>query len=216
MICFWISVIGNYSTSRIRSINKEEWFSFVTSCWRDKIQWEHSTGLFTNRFKGCSTKRRSICNWLGNDKSRRYVEILMQNLDVEITKLTDIKFRTFVWSICQNQGTVRPSVLLKTNLTSMPLSICNSTLFGNNHPSLRNGIRESQCCAYDPEGRNDACQGDSGGPLQIFSSPAIGTIVGVVSFGISCGTTLPGVYTRVAYYIDWIERIVWPNSSPGL
>lgn len=100
----------------------------------------------------------------------------------------------------------------------MPLSICNSTLYDYNRqinqPSLRNGISQSQCCAYDPQAKNDACQGDSGGPLQTFSSPSIGTIVGIVSFGISCGTSLPGVYTRVAYYIDWIEEIVWSNSMP--
>lgn len=99
----------------------------------------------------------------------------------------------------------------------MPLSACNSTLLEYNvqvnHPSLRNGISESQSCAYDPQSRNDACQGDSGGPLQTFSSPAIGKVVGVVSFGISCGTILPGVYTRVAYYLDWIESIVWPDSK---
>lgn len=55
--------------------------------------------------------------------------------------------------------------------------------------------------------------GDSGGPLQMFEqkSSAIATVVGVVSFGASCGTELPGIYTRVAFYIDWIESIVWPN-----
>lgn len=42
-------------------------------------------------------------------------------------------------------------------------------------------------------------------------SSAIATVVGVVSFGASCGTELPGVYTRVAFYIEWIESIVWPN-----
>lgn len=120
--------------------------------------------------------------------------------------------------ICDNivLGTARPSILLKTNVTSMPLSACNSTFAEYNrqvdHPSLRHGISDSQYCAYDPQARNDACQGDSGGPLQTFLSPAIGTIIGVVSFGISCGTQLPGVYTRVAYYLDWIEAIVWPNS----
>lgn len=70
-----------------------------------------------------------------------------------------------------------------------------------------------QICAYDPKAASDACQGDSGGPLQMFESKslAIATVVGVVSFGASCGTELPGVYTRVAFYIDWIESIVWPN-----
>lgn len=115
-----------------------------------------------------------------------------------------------------NVGTARPAILLKTNVTSMPLSACNATLSEYNqqvdHPSLRSGISDSQFCAYDPKASNDACQGDSGGPLQTFSSPAIGTVVGVVSFGISCGTSLPSVYTRVAHFLSWIESIVWPIS----
>lgn len=120
------------------------------------------------------------------------------------------------WGSTSAERTLRPAVLLKTNVTSMPLSACNATLSEYNrqvnHPSLRSGISDSQFCAYDPKARNDACQGDSGGPLQTFSSPAIGTVVGVVSFGISCGTSLPGVYTRVAHFCDWIESIVWPNA----
>lgn len=81
-----------------------------------------------------------------------------------------------------------------------------------NQPSLRNGLMRGQLCAYDPEARSDACQGDSGGPIQLTNErTGISTVVGVVSFGISCGTELPSVYTRVAHYLDWIEPIVWPN-----
>lgn len=40
------------------------------------------------------------------------------------------------------------------------------------------------------------------------------TIVGVTSFGKSCGTIgVPGVYTRIYAYNDWIENIVWPNAQ---
>lgn len=52
-------------------------------------------------------------------------------------------------------------------------------------------------------------QGDSGGPIQIYNVNGMSTVVGVTSFGISCGSLLPSVYTRVAFYIDWIESIVW-------
>lgn len=113
-------------------------------------------------------------------------------------------------------GTIRPVVLLKTNVTSMSLQQCNTTLYEynlqSNQESLRNGLSESQYCAYDPAAMNDACQGDSGGPLQVPITGAISKVLGIVSFGISCGTTLPSVYTRVASYLDWIEPIVWPNS----
>lgn len=33
-------------------------------------------------------------------------------------------------------------------------------------------------------------------------------IVGVTSFGKSCGSRKPGVYARVSSYIDWIKQIV--------
>lgn len=59
----------------------------------------------------------------------------------------------------------------------------------------------------------DTCQGDSGGPLQIIRKYVdLSTVVGVVSAGVGCGTSIPGTYTRVAYFIDWIEAHVWPNG----
>lgn len=98
----------------------------------------------------------------------------------------------------------------------MPLSQCNETLLDYNKNanlrSLRNGLGGGQYCAYSPA-RQDSCQGDSGGPLQIYPPNANhARVVGIVSFGISCGTQYPGVYTRVAYYIDWIATNVWPEG----
>lgn len=100
----------------------------------------------------------------------------------------------------------------------MPLSECD-TVFRKfneiaNLPAFRNGIDQSQYCAYDPQGKNDSCQGDSGGPLQRFIPfEDIGEVVGIVSFGVSCGSALPGVYTRVAFYLKWIESFVWPDTD---
>lgn len=36
-------------------------------------------------------------------------------------------------------------------------------------------------------------------------------IVGLSHFaGSFCGTTFPSIYTRISYFIEWIEAIVWP------
>jgi len=58
-----------------------------------------------------------------------------------------------------------------------------------------------------PDGTlTDSCVGDSGGPL--FSADKE-VLVGIVSWGISCGNEdLPGVYTRVSASLDWIRQNV--------
>lgn len=108
--------------------------------------------------------------------------------------------------------------LLKIELVTLPLFECNKTLLeynkARNLASFRGGIERSQYCAHDPNGKRDSCQGDSGGPLQTirsYSSP--GKVVAVVSFGIGCGQGQPGIYTRVAHYIEWIGSQIWPNGE---
>uniref|UniRef100_A0A673G7E1 Transmembrane serine protease 7 n=1 Tax=Sinocyclocheilus rhinocerous TaxID=307959 RepID=A0A673G7E1_9TELE len=63
-------------------------------------------------------------------------------------------------------------------------------------------------CAGVPSGEQDACRGDSGGPLSCQAhSGSRWFLTGIVSWGSGCGRpNLPGVYTRVAKFIDWIQR----------
>ncbi|CAG9791053.1 unnamed protein product [Diatraea saccharalis] len=86
------------------------------------------------------------------------------------------------------------------------------------------GLQDHQMCAGVLAGGVDACQGDSGGPLQVQmflpqrndncefyqSCRRMHQVIGVTSFGVGCALpNLPGVYTRVSRYLDWIEDIVW-------
>ena len=73
--------------------------------------------------------------------------------------------------------------------------------------SYPNGLSSSQICTYTP-GR-DACQMDSGGPLFLTYNGAT-FLAGMISYGISCAQSQPGVNTRVSNYLGWIQQ-----NTPG-
>ncbi|MBV9346265.1 MAG: trypsin-like serine protease, partial [Gammaproteobacteria bacterium] len=54
-----------------------------------------------------------------------------------------------------------------------------------------------------------SCLGDSGGPV-VFTNGRPTYLVGIVSWGkTNCaGDVMPGVYTRVAAYTDWIDDVL--------
>lgn len=57
-------------------------------------------------------------------------------------------------------------------------------------------------------------QGDSGGPLLKQLPSGRWITIGIVSWGISCGQRdLPGVYTRVESYMNWIAGHI-ADSNP--
>lgn len=66
-----------------------------------------------------------------------------------------------------------------------------------------------EICAGEKDGGRDACQGDSGGPLfcRSVSNSSEWYLAGVVSHGEGCARAdEPGVYTRVALFLDWISE----------
>ncbi|CAL4089921.1 unnamed protein product, partial [Meganyctiphanes norvegica] len=68
------------------------------------------------------------------------------------------------------------------------------------------GLTEQILCA-GKEGV-DACRGDSGGPLTFKESDGLQTVFGIIARGINCPLIpqLPGFYTRISHYIDWIHE----------
>ncbi|XP_076330438.1 proclotting enzyme-like isoform X3 [Tachypleus tridentatus] len=69
-------------------------------------------------------------------------------------------------------------------------------------------VTNEQMCAGYGDGKRNTCVGDSGGPLMISSKNLNFYLIGIVSFGnFECASPgFPGVYTRVAFYLDWIAR----------
>ncbi|XP_022836922.1 serine protease snake-like [Spodoptera litura] len=87
--------------------------------------------------------------------------------------------------------------------------------FFSPHRHLKHGYdHEKQMCYGNHQKIIDTCEGDSGGPLQTNQFKCQYTVVGVTSFGKYCGILgSPGMYTRVSYYVPWIEAIVWPEET---
>lgn len=126
--------------------------------------------------------------------------------------------------------------LMKANITELPLTECRNIYEVLNLSQLPDNLQQSQLCASQTiDGKIiDACQGefrditiffnlnlklptsgDSGGPIQYRTRVGhedVFYIVGVTSFGASCGSDYPGVYTRVSEYLEWIEETVWPTT----
>jgi secreted trypsin-like serine protease len=83
-------------------------------------------------------------------------------------------------------------------------------------------ISDGALCAGFVSGDFDSCQGDSGGPLVYrsqYAAPRPGfaaepTLVGVISWGISCGLAdLFGVYTSTMHYKRWAEEMVAAQAA---
>merc|ERR1712136_148541 len=69
-------------------------------------------------------------------------------------------------------------------------------------------------------GKWSACQGDSGGPLVCRNKAGAFDVVGVVSYGPpacgSRGSGLPGMFTEVTGYLDWIkDKMAKSGSGTG-
>ncbi|XP_038112309.1 uncharacterized protein LOC6037536 isoform X2 [Culex quinquefasciatus] len=105
--------------------------------------------------------------------------------------------------------------LLKMELSPVPSSDCEKVFNNETIRKLRSGLQEQHICASDKVA--DTCQGDSGGPLQVKLMHNIREtpfIVGVTSFGLPCSPDSPGVYTRVAPYLDWILVTMKESGAP--
>ncbi|CAF0976787.1 unnamed protein product [Adineta ricciae] len=72
---------------------------------------------------------------------------------------------------------------------------------------------QGQICAGELSGGVDTCQADSGGPLMMENADNRWEVVGITSFGKSCGKpNTPGIYTRVSTYNSFIRSIVGLSS----
>jgi len=100
-------------------------------------------------------------------------------------------------------------------MVQLPLISNDQCMEWYNRSGSRQNIPPSTfLCAGWEEGAKDACGGDSGGPLVFYRPDGRAELVGIVSWGIGCGTKgRPGVYTRVSNFIAWIKEVTGEDLS---
>jgi len=94
-----------------------------------------------------------------------------------------------------------------TALREVVVEVVNSdTCVENYDPELYGSVVSPDLMVCAGNAGKDSCQGDSGGPLLSVNGDVI---EGLTSWGIGCGEEgLPGVYTRISTFDDWIQETI--------
>ncbi|KAI5740832.1 hypothetical protein M8J76_007694 [Diaphorina citri] len=71
-------------------------------------------------------------------------------------------------------------------------------------------IMHGYICAWNGSSEINSCKGDGGGPLVCPSKedPTIFFQVGIAAWSVVCTPDMPGLYTNIEYYRDWIDETV--------
>ncbi|XP_053348809.1 plasma kallikrein-like [Clarias gariepinus] len=99
-----------------------------------------------------------------------------------------------------------PDTLQKAQVPLISSDVCAEML--PEEDMKPNKVFPSNLCAGYPEGEIDSCDGDSGGPL-VCQDESTWYLTGITSWGLDCAKpNIPGVYTRVSYYVPWIRSMI--------
>jgi len=150
-------------------------------------------------------------------------DIAILKLATPITTITPVGLAEAGYTANQNFGNDGKAISLGWGVDnviteSMPstlqlgnVNLINRKKCGSQFRYGSSDIISGMVCANSPS-NTDSCQGDSGGPLFV---PSRGVQVGVVSWGIGCGSDdYPGVYTDVGTYYNWVEGITGDLVPP--
>lgn len=115
------------------------------------------------------------------------------------------------WGRTQEGGSAS-NVLQELQLPVLDNAVCKDRYRKQGKLISEKQFNEAILCAGVLTGGQDSCQGDSGGPLMspsIVNGRSIYYQIGIVSYGIGCARTdVPGVYSRVQTFVDWIQEKV--------
>ncbi|XP_077990317.1 atrial natriuretic peptide-converting enzyme-like [Glandiceps talaboti] len=116
------------------------------------------------------------------------------------------------WGVTKEGNAETPADLQEAKVPIVSHSTCGRLARDAN---MLQRIRDGMLCAGYNAGGIDTCQGDSGGPLICLNEDdGKWFLHGVTSFGSGCARQyLPGIYTKVSYYNDFIKTVIGDNNE---
>ncbi|XP_055549661.1 CLIP domain-containing serine protease B15-like [Wyeomyia smithii] len=131
------------------------------------------------------------------------MEASVQELPVE-----NEDFTVMGWGVTETEYS--SDMLLHVDLVGRNNNVCNKA-----YSPIGISLTDAHLCMGGDK-KIDSCKGDSGGPLVRLVN-TLWYQVGIVSFGPeNCGTkNIPGVYTNVTKYIDWIVQTMLEYYQMG-
>lgn len=164
----------------------------------------------------------SSCGGFPNDIAvLTFTSVDLEMPDIGPARLPENNDNDLAGDICTISGWGRtsdsstlPSALYKANIEIIFHDECFVRMEGISGAT----VYKSHICVFDRDGGMGSCNGDSGGPLSCPLSdpedPRTHFLAGLTSWGISssgnCLQSYPSVYTRVAFFLDWIAD----NTNP--
>lgn len=123
-----------------------------------------------------------------------------------------LHFNTAGWGTIKEENSIKSHILYQVQVPVIPNDQCEKSFraISKRVKAAQNYVIDEKyvLCAGLDDGGKDACNGDSGGPLMlpIFANGRFPYFqIGIVSYGEGCARPkIPGVYTNVLQYTDWI------------
>jgi secreted trypsin-like serine protease len=110
------------------------------------------------------------------------------------------------WGATSERDEIGSEALLRAEVPIVADRACSGQLDGERIDA------DAEVCAGGTG--TDSCYGNSGDPLVITGEDGAPKLAGVVSWGIECGSSSPGVYWEVPAFTEWIETRVTDPGAP--